>query len=675
LRAATERGVIKDAEGRREAWIAERRARHRAPSESHVQRRSDGRWIQVSERRTGNGGVVAVYTDITEIKRHEAELAAARDAADEANRTKSSFLATMSHEIRTPMNGVLGMLELLQKTRLNAEQRELTDVVRESASSLLKIIDDILDFSKIEAGRIEIERVPLSPLTLVEGVADALAPQAHKKRLLLATFVDASVPPIVEGDPVRLRQILFNLIGNAIKFTEQGEVTVRLSVDSAAPGGMMLQVQIRDTGIGLTPEARARLFQPFVQADGSTTRRFGGTGLGLSICRRLVERMGGEIGVESEPGKGSTFRFTMTVAPSTAPAPVEPDLAGLCVLAIVDNPSVEDMLKSYLAMAGAQVEIGRSADAALALLRRYAAAGIVVDAVIFALRGPAADAIAFRRAAAPEQGVGSKPWLLLSAYDEATQRGHALDAGFTAYFPMPIRRATLLRGLAEACGRGPGFADVSRSDAAMTTAPPPDRDAALAAGQLILVAEDNPTNQLVIARQLAQLGYAADLTDNGRMAFERFRTGRYGLVVTDIHMPEMDGLELTAAIRDSERTQGRARVPILALTADALVSEAERYLSAGIDDHIRKPVSLAQLQDAMARWLPEAAPPQAPNTQSASIRRKVASTEAKILNLEQMRENFGAIDGTTVTLLQRYVESTESLLSEIDRGVGCSQRP
>jgi CheY-like chemotaxis protein len=308
--------------------------------------------------------------------------------------------------------------------------------------------------------------------------------------------------------------------------------------------------------------------------------------------------------------------------------------------------------------------------AALALLRRYAAAGIVVDAVIFALQRPATDAIAFCCAVAPEQGVGAKPCLLLTAYDEPMQRGHALDAGFAAYFLMPIRRATLLRGLAEACGRSPGFADVSRFDAATTTAPPPDRDAALAAGQLILVAEDNSTNQLVIARQLAQLGYAADLTDNGRMALDRFRADRYGLVLTDIHMPEMDGLELTAAIRDLERTEGRARVPILALTADVLVSEAERYLAAGIDDRMRKPMSLAQLEDAMARWLPKAAPPpQAPITQSSPIRRKVASTEAKILNLEQMRENFGAIDGTIVTLLRRYVESTESLLAEIDRGL------
>src|SRR5262249_42528196 len=240
----------------------------------------------------------------------EEELRQAMEKAEAATQAKSTFLATMSHEIRTPMNGVLGMLELLQQTTLSAEQRELTDVIRDSASSLLKIIDDILDFSKIEAGKLEIEGVPMSPLALVEGVADTLAPHAHKKKLQLTTFVDASVPPMVEGDPVRLRQILFNLVGNGIKFTEAGEVVVRLSVDASAPGGLMLRAGAQDPGVGLGAGARKRLFQPFQQADGSTTRRFGGSGLGLSICKRLVERLGGEIGLDSEPGKGSTFWFT-----------------------------------------------------------------------------------------------------------------------------------------------------------------------------------------------------------------------------------------------------------------------------------------------------------------------------------------------------------------------------
>jgi CheY-like chemotaxis protein/HPt (histidine-containing phosphotransfer) domain-containing protein len=278
------------------------------------------------------------------------------------------------------------------------------------------------------------------------------------------------------------------------------------------------------------------------------------------------------------------------------------------------------------------------------------------------------DAFAFRRAVAAEQGLGAKPCLLLTAYDEPGQRGRALDAGFAGYFPMPARQAALLRGVAEVCGRSLGFSEVSRLDAATTSGEPPDRNAALAAGQLILVAEDNPTNQLVVARQLAQLGYAADVADKGRTALERFQAGRYGLVITDIHMPEMDGLELTAAIRDLERAEGRTRIPILALTADVLVSEAERYLAAGIDDQIFKPVSLAQLREAMARWLPKAAPPpQAGVTPSSSVRGDAASI--KVLNLEQMRENFGAIDGRIVTLLQRYIESTAPLLMEIDRAL------
>jgi CheY-like chemotaxis protein/HPt (histidine-containing phosphotransfer) domain-containing protein len=317
-------------------------------------------------------------------------------------------------------------------------------------------------------------------------------------------------------------------------------------------------------------------------------------------------------------------------------------------------------------MKGVQVEVTESAESALVLLRRFAAASIVIDAVVVDLKLPGMDGFEFRQALYWEPALGVKPCILLTAYDDAGQRSKALGAGFAAYLTKPVRRLTLLRALAEACGRSHSLGEEVTTLAPETPEAAPDRETALAEGRLILVAEDNPTNQMVVTRQLARLGYAADLAEDGRQALEKFQSVVYGLVITDIHMPEMDGFELTDAIRTLERSGARRRVPILALTANVLASEAERCLAAGMDDHLGKPIALAQLRDALAQWLPRAggapatpvSPPPAPPV-------AVVADEVKILDLERMREIFGEIDGTAISLLQRYVESTEELLVDI----------
>jgi len=475
---------------------------------------------------------------------------AQRDA-ESANQAKSTFLATVSHEIRTPMNGVLGMIDVLERSPLSVEQREALGTVRYSASTLLRIIDDILDFSKIEAGRLDLESLEFSTVELIEGVAETLAPQAAAKGLKLAAYVAAGVPERVTGDPLRLQQILFNLLGNAIKFTETG--SVRLSLESA--GGQALCIKVADTGIGLSREQQSRLFQPFVQADSSTTRRFGGTGLGLSIVRRLAEAMQGGIDVLSEPGDGATFMVTIRLGEASPAAPrAELALQGLQLGLALPDADEARAIARYLEDAGARVVL---ADPGAGFT------GIHIDSLAGEL--PLSDGPATPDAAA---AVG---------------------------LPRPWRRDALIRAVARAAGRTPVVAAV-----------PVARPAALLNGR-VLVVDDNSVNRKILARQLELAGASTDSAAGGEEALELWRKGGYDLVLADLQMPTMDGFELARRIRQSEAAERRARTPILAVTASALEEQEQKSRAAGMDGFITKPIGIEQLKATLDVWLKDAA--------------------------------------------------------------------
>jgi signal transduction histidine kinase/CheY-like chemotaxis protein len=537
--------------------------------------------------------------------RTEAERA--RLAALEAVETRSRFLANMSHEIRTPMNGVLGMLEMLSQTRLDRDQQGYVETALGSAEALLRVINDILDFSKIEAGKLDLERVPFDVRPLTEEIATLFAARSPTNQLELACYIPVDLDTRVVGDPTRLRQVLNNLVGNATKFTERGEIVLRVrALDEAGMQGRMarrlLRFEVSDTGIGMTPTQLERLFVPFVQADDSTTRRFGGTGLGLAISKQLVELMGGAIGVESRFGQGSTFWVTIPFdRPVADPRPAGPErLSAVRVLAVDDNETNRTILDHYLKSWGLDCDMARDGSEALRLLRDACDAGRPFEIAILDMQMPRLDGIALARRIRAEPALAPTRLLMISS---AGQSIDALDAvGIEYSLSKPIRQSHLYDALAHLIAQEGGDARTRAAPRAPAMKSPSSAQEPRLNGHVLLV-EDNVINQRVALSMLERLGISADLAQDGHEALAAVGRTHYDLILMDCQMPQMDGFETSAELRRREARDGRPRTVIVALTANAMQGDRERCVAAGMDDYLPKPVKLAGLRDMLGHWL------------------------------------------------------------------------
>jgi PAS domain S-box-containing protein len=611
LRAAHRQGLRRVARGGRSTILGERVSLEAVHADGHRFPVEIALWQSAT---SGPPTFNAFLRDETARRQHEEQLAAARDAAVAASRMKSEFVANMSHEIRTPMNGVLGMTSLLRDSDLDEFQQDYADTIANCAEALLTIIDDILDFSKIEAGKLELEAVDFELREIVEDVVGLLGAGARVRGVEMIALIDPTVPSTVHGDPHRLRQVLTNLVGNAVKYTEQGEIVV--TVEPAAHGHPFLHFAVRDTGIGITAEQRIRLFDAFEQADASTTRRFGGTGLGLTISRRLVHLMGGSLGVDSSPGVGSTFFFDVPLPTAALTLPAESarrrSMEGVRALVVDDNPTNRAVLQHHLTSGSLLPTCIGDPVVALDHMRAAATSGDPYHVIVLDMEMPGMTGLELAHAVQADTTIAGTPLVMLTSSNMAGQRAAAEAAGVRALLTKPVRQEQLLARLAEvlseheeaqaaAGGAQPAGAAVLEAE------PPGAADAEVTAADRrepaptkVLVVEDNDVNRRVVTGMLTAIGYGADVARDGQEAIDKALSGDYAAILMDLQMPRVDGFEATRQIRSADSP--RSNVPIIALTASALASDQEQCRSAGMDDFLSKPLRRDKLASILRQW-------------------------------------------------------------------------